>query len=233
MLEALRRRGQPLELRTVMGIDRTRNRRCAEALRGRAQGQRRPTIGTLGVVMLALITPSLAGCGGAATSTVTVTSPFSARDGELFDDAADYLTDPSGLSGAWADGWAKDLDERTKTANVVAVVKVKTIVSDIDLQQRKGVRLVPELSRAIRGTLPPDTGLSVSEGRPGYTSVDHNRTQLMDGDYVLFLKWYRTDDKSVLAHWHLAPASEAVMTRIEKALGMGEKSSSHIVIHKD
>lgn len=173
-----------------------------------------------------------AGCAAPAEG-IRVSSPFTPRDAELFDDAADFLKDATGLDGAWAEGWKNDLHGRSKGADVVAVVKINTIISDVDLQQRQGVRLMPSAVRALRGTLPPETGLRVSQGRPGFVSVDHNRTQLMDGTMVLFVKWYEAEDKSIAAHWHLSPASEQVMSEVEEALGMKEKGSSHIVIHRE
>lgn len=232
MCEAGRDSGQRLEFRSIVRIHSTRHIGPFEARPGAVIPRgvvARSTRALLSVVVAAALTA----CGGAATSVVKVTSPFSARDAELFDDAADYLTDPAGLQGAWAESWSRDVDDRTKGANVVAIVKVTTIVSDVDLAQHKGIRLVPEVSRPLKGTLPADTGLRVSEGRPGYVSVDSNRSQLMADEYVLFLKWYDTPDKTVAAHWHLAPASPPVIERIEKALGTGAPTKSHIVIHKD
>ena len=188
--------------------------------------------GALGVVLAFGWLALASGCA-APVEGIRVSSPFTSRDADLFDDAADFLKDATGLEGAWAEGWKNDLHGRSTGADVVAVVKISTIISDVDLQQRKGVRLMPDAVRALRGTLPPETGLRVSQGRPGFVSVDRNRTQLMGETMVLFVKWYEAEDKSIAAHWHLSPASEQVLAQVEEALGMREKGSSHIVIHHE
>lgn len=186
-------------------------------------------IWALGVVVALVLSFA---CGSSVPARA-VTSAFSVRHGELFDDAVDFMADPNAMDGSWAKRWQADLDGRVADSDVVAVIRVETLVSDTDPRKRGGLRLLPVAVRTLRGRLPPQTDLRVSEGRPGYVSVDANRSQIMADEFVLFLKWYQSEGSSVAAHWHLAPASDAVMARVEQAMGLRSDTTSHIVTHRE
>ena len=40
----------------------------------------------------------------------------------------------------------------------------------------------------------------------------------IDERFVVFVKWYEDEDGLVLAHWHLSPASDAILDRVEELL---------------
>lgn len=185
-------------------------------------------------VALLLLVPLLLCCGGAAAGgAAKPSSPFTAQDARVFDEAVDLLADPESLEGAWADSWRRDLDTCTGRADVVSVVSVETIVADIDPQGRKTFRLVPVPVRGLRGALPTGTSLRVRQDSPGYASVESNREALTGGQYLLFVKWYRTDDGHVLAHWHLAQATPPVVEIVEGMLGLREPAKRRVVIHRE
>lgn len=169
----------------------------------------------------------------AAAGKIAPSSAFTAQDATVFDDAVDLLSDPQGLDGAWGDSWRRDLEVRAKRADVVAIVTIETVVSDVDLQRRRGVRLNPVVVRTMRGRLPADLGLRVSQGQPGYASIDVNRRQLLAGEYLLFIKWALDEQGVVGARWHIAPASESLLASVEEALGVAAKSNSRVVIHRN
>src|SRR5262245_21455037 len=76
------------------------------------------------------------GCGGPRETVMRVTSPFTADLAPVFDNGLDLVRDPRVLEGQWLETWEDDLDRRIASSDVVAVVTVRTLRTDVDLEQR-------------------------------------------------------------------------------------------------
>lgn len=152
------------------------------------------------------------GCGGAAPQAV-VTSPFEAEDADIFDDGADFVADPTLLEGRWREDWADEFVDRIDKSDVIALVRIVTVRTSVDLNHRTSYHLVPESKQGVWQELPDSVELVVREGAPGYASVDHALERLQRGEYMLFIKWYTNDVGQVAAHWHLSPGTSPVIAR--------------------
>ncbi len=128
------------------------------------------------------------------------------------------MADPEGLEGRWREDWSRELDQRVSWSDVVAEVTVRTIRHDTDPNRQATLRLLAEPSRTLLGELPDELELKVEQHQPGFSTVDGNDRQILNTEFVAFLKWYQAQDGSVLPHWHLSPASEPVMSRVEYLL---------------
>lgn len=157
----------------------------------------------------------LSGCGGAQTEAV-VTSPFTGEDAVVFEDGVDFVFDPDVLEGRWREDWSRELQQRVERADIVAVVRVATLRTDVDLDRRTTYRLIATVERELLGEPPQEEmSLVVREGEGGFESVRSNERRVLDGDFVAFVKWYQTEHESVAPHWHLSPATDPVLRRVE------------------
>lgn len=152
------------------------------------------------------------GCGGGGAQAV-VSSPFDPEDAAYFDDGADFVADPTLLEGRWREEWADEFIGRIDKADVIALVRIVTVRTSVDLNHRTSYHLVPESKQALWQELPDAVELVVREGAPGYASVDHALERLQRGEYVLFIKWYTNDVGQIAAHWHLSPGTSPVIAR--------------------
>lgn len=146
-----------------------------------------------------------------------MTSPFTAEHAAVFDDGLDLVGDPRMLEGAWIETWERDLDLRVSAADVVALVTVRALRTDIDLEQRQTYRLVTHVDRTFLGQVSEDLTLSVVEGQGGFGFIRSNERRLLDEQYIAFVKWF-DDAGTVRARWHLAPATEPVALRVRDLL---------------
>ena len=173
-------------------------------------------LGRIGVatIMLAMV----AACGS-ATSPAAVSSPFTSEHTALYDDAVDFVHDPTILDGGWRDDWSHKLSERVGESDGVFLVRVRTVRSDVNPDQEESYRLVAETDAALRGR-PPDAEWSLPVGPAGEASVAGNEERLLDSSFVLFVKYYADEETGrVLPHWHLSPASDGVVRRVEYLIG--------------
>lgn len=169
-------------------------------------------LSTLCVLVLLAIPASWA-CGGGGTE-VHLT-PFTAEQREVFEDGVDFVADPQGLEGRWREDWTRDLDRRVTWADVIAIVTVRTMRTDTDPNQRTTFRLMAEIGRSLLGDAPPDVEMVVRQDSMGFDTVDGNHRQILDTEFIAFLKWYENENGDVKPHWHLSPSSDPVVSRTE------------------
>jgi hypothetical protein len=193
--------------------------------------------GPLVSTVVALAAALSVGCGGAAPKPRPVTE-FTERDGRLFEDGVDFVGDPEALGGRWRDEWSEHLDHRVRRADAVAIVMVRTVRTDIDLDRRSTYRLLADVEEELLGALPEELSLTVNEQQQGFTTVQGNEERILNQPFVAFVKWYRTRSGQVEAHWHLAPASEPVLDRtawlLEKRRDVErDRGRRSVVVHDD
>lgn len=155
------------------------------------------------------------GCGGTAEP-ARATTPFTADHAEIFEDGVDFIADPTSLEGRWREDWSRDLDRRVSESDLIAKVVIHTIHTDTDLDRVSTYRLVAEVTEELWGGAPEEElQLTVREGEAGYGTLEGNDRRVLDQPFVAFIKWYDAPDGTVRAHWHLAPSTEPVVTRVE------------------
>ena len=171
-------------------------------------------------VLLALTLLVLPACGGAPARTVDVPAYTSAHE-PLFENGIDMVEAPDDLGGSWLESYDQELDQRIQMADVVALVTVRTLRTDVDLDRRETRRIVTEIDRTFIGeeTLEgEDLVLTVQEGTGGYGSVITNERRLLNARFIAFVKWERVGDTDLVAHWHLSPATDDVALRVRREL---------------
>lgn len=153
----------------------------------------------------------LVACGASAPP-ARVSSPFTAEDAEIFDDGIDFVAAPAGLEGAWHEDWREDLERRVGMADLIAIITVDTIRTDVDLERRETVRLLASVDDELVGEAPGDElQLITREGQPGFGTVQGNDRRILNQPFVAYVKWYTDSAGEVRPHWHLAPATAQVV----------------------
>jgi len=157
-----------------------------------------------------------AGCGG-SSGFMRVTSPMTAADEVRFDNGVEMVGDIEGLSGAWRDTWNEEMDERIGRADLIAVVAVRTVHQDTDLERRNSYRLVADVEEVLRGDGSGTLQLSSRQGDRGFVTVGDAERRILGGRFVAFVKWAQPggEDAPVIARWHLAPETESVRSWVE------------------
>jgi hypothetical protein len=161
------------------------------------------------VLTLAFALPA---CGSAPTA-IRVTSPMTATELRVFDHGVDFVDDPEILSGQWRRNWSDELQVRVGSADIILLTRINSAQATRIPDVGPSYRLDIAPSGALLGTS-TDIDLVSAEGDPGFSSIDRNQPRLLAGDFVLFVKWYQSDDGTVGAHWHLSPATESVTSRV-------------------
>lgn len=178
------------------------------------------------------------GCAPTLPPEPIATRPLSAAEALLYENGVDNVADPDVLEGRWREDWSRELDERVTGADVVAVVTVKTLRTDVDPGRRVTYRLVIVTDRQIVGEIPDELSLSVTEADRGFNSVDGNERRILDQSFVLFAKYeLATGNDKVTTRWHLAPAAEGVVARVdylaERRRGVErQQPARRVVVHQ-
>jgi hypothetical protein len=167
---------------------------------------------------LSSIFVAVAACGGGSQEVEVQVTPFTEEHAAVFEDGIDFVADPEGLEGRWREDWSRELDQRVSWSDVVAVITIRTIRTDTDPNRETTLRLLAEPSRTLLGEIPDEIELKVGHEQAGFSTVEGNDRQILNTEFVAFLKWYQAADGSVRPHWHLAPASDPVMSRVEYLL---------------
>jgi len=185
----------------------------------------------------------LLACGGASEPVRTNVEPFTAQHEPLFENGVDMVRDPDALGGGWLGTWEDELDRRVSLADVVALVTIRTLRTDVDLDRRETYRLVAHADRVYLGEeqlADEDLLLSVAEGQGGYGTVQNNERRLLDEQFIAFVKWQRDAESGELVpRWHLSPATESVATRVRSLLEqrrdvtVDDGTRRRVIIHRN
>lgn len=169
------------------------------------------------------LSPVGAACGS-SRPTVRATSPFEPVHARFFDDAADFIREPVTLGGQWASDWDEELRGRVGYADTVALIKIETLRTSIDVERHRTYHLLCRADRLLRGTLPDEDRIevSVAEGSGGFETIARNERRLVEGQYLLFIKWAE-ENEEVIPRWHLSPASERALGDVRRMLVEAER----------
>jgi len=162
-------------------------------------------------------------------------SEFTPSDASLFSDGLDMTGDTVALGGRWAEDYAQTLSQRVDRADLIALATVTTLRTDVTPEQRRTHWLVVKLDKRFKGQFSNELPLAVTEGAPGYESVDRSRDELLHQQFVLFTKWQQesqeSNDGPVRARWHLSRATPELIKSVRGQLGLLPASTHKIIEH--
>jgi hypothetical protein len=174
-------------------------------------------------------------CGGKSPAEVQYAEATPEQE-RVFEHGVDFVAALEGLEGRWRDDWDRDLQTRVASADFIGTIKVKTLLTETDPEQRVTHRLVGNVQRTLAGKADTEIELRVREGQPGFLSVHDNLQRIQEREFVAFVKWYRDDVGERAAHFHLSPASEAIVSETEstvalKRQGPDSKKGERVIVH--
>jgi len=136
---------------------------------------------------------------------------FRPSDAPLFDNAVDLVEEPVIVEGEWTGAF----ERRVGRADLIAAVRVDSLSSDF-VSRRSSYRLAVRVKNRLKGNSSKELLLRVGDDEPGYETVRVNEDRLLEGSFVVFLKWAVTPESSEpIARWHLSPDSDAVREKID------------------
>jgi hypothetical protein len=171
------------------------------------------TMKILALASLALITA----CGAPPVTVAAVTSPFTAEHEAIFENGIDLVRDPRMLEGPYLETWEDELARRSAAADVVALVTVRTLRTDVDLERRETYRLITHVDQVYFGeNVGEELVFLVREGEGGFATVRANERRLLDTQYIAHLKWAEDEDGTVRPRWHFSAASDQIAGRVRR-----------------
>jgi hypothetical protein len=149
------------------------------------------------------------GCAGASPNAPT--THFEPSDVSLFDNSVDLVEAPVIVEGQWSGAF----EQRVARADLIAVVQVASLSSDL-VKRRSAYRLTVKVGDRLKGNSSAELTLRVRDDEPGYHTVRVNEDRLLRDPFVAFIKWEAAaGSPELVAHWHLSPDSNAVRDKIE------------------
>jgi len=169
-------------------------------------------------------------CGAAKPST-KLSPPLTAEQAKSFESGVDFVASLEGIEGRWRDDWDKDLETRVTSADVIALVTVRTLRTDTDPEQKVTHRLLARVDRELVGKAGKEIELAVKADEIGFNSVHDNLGRMGDKQFVAYL---RRGPESL--HWHLSPASDQVVTETESRItqlqrGPSKGTGERVIVH--
>ncbi|MFK7992163.1 MAG: hypothetical protein AB8I08_39455 [Sandaracinaceae bacterium] len=186
----------------------------------------------------------LAACGPATPNVAELDlEPYNEEHAAVFENGVDMVADPQALGGSWLRTWEEELDQRISMADLVALVTVRAMRHDTDLERRDTLRLVAHPDRVFLGqetiTEGQDILFSVREGEGGYGTVENNERRLLDSQFFAFVKWERDSADQLIPHWHLSPATDDVALRVRDVLAerrqiaRDNQGTRRVIVHRE
>lgn len=172
-------------------------------------------------------------CGGSSDSLRV--SDFTEEHAKVFDNSVDFISDPELLEDQARQQWQATLQARSKLSDFIAVAKVSTLVSDVDLEKQTTYRLVSTIVRELFGNgRGKELTFAVKEGAEGYPRVEQNQQRILNQSFIAYVKWTKQEGGQIGQRWHLSPASDNVMSRLNAVLVLkkGNKKVVHVVYQK-
>jgi hypothetical protein len=176
----------------------------------------------------------LMGCaGGGASGVMHPSSPFLETDGPLFEDGVDLVGDPQSLSGKWADDYATELRERVNRSDLIALLSVNTLRSDVSPSQHTTHWLVAQVGDVFKGKYEGELSLPSADDAIGFDSVDRERGNILRKPLVVFAKWAKDADTGVIRpRWHLAAGTRDVVDAVRLQIsGAPPPSQTEVIEH--
>jgi hypothetical protein len=144
------------------------------------------------------------------------TSPFTSEMARHFDDSVDYISNLDDIGGRLGADFRTQLEFLARQSDLVAITRIETVTVSQDPDGTQSYRLTAEVLESIRGQVPEGNrvGLRATQGQPGYNTVQGRQERLSANRWLLFVKWYIDGVGDVRPHWHLSPATDALVRRI-------------------
>ena len=180
--------------------------------------------------VLAALCLSCAGSHGPVQAP-SPSSPFLDSDKPLFEDGVDLMADPEGLSGRWAEDWSRELHERVERSDLIALLTVNTLSTDVSPEQSSTHRLVAEVGDVLKGKFQGELALASSEDSIGFDSVDRERGNILRRPLIVFAKWVRDEAGIVRPRWHLAVGSKTIVEAVRLEIAGERPDSTTVVEH--
>ena len=150
----------------------------------------------------------------------------------LFEDGVDMLGEPDGLSGRWAEDWSSELHDRVERSDLIAVLTINTLRTEVSPEQRQTHWFVADVGDVLKGQYSGELGLAAPEDSIGFESVEREQQNMLHKPMVLFAKWVADEAGVVRAHWHLAPASKSIVNAVRLTLaGAPPSQTTEIIEH--
>lgn len=162
-------------------------------------------------------------CGGASTNNVRYT-PLTPDQERVFEHGVDFVAALEGLEGRWREDYERDLQERVAGADFIGIVKIGTLLTETDPEQRNTHRLVASASRTMAGEDLKNLELRTRQGQTGFPTIHDNLQRIEAREFVVYVKWYRDDQGERAAHFHLSPASEQIVSATESVITLANKA---------
>lgn len=168
---------------------------------------------------------ALSACGGSQKKTeYTPATPEQLR---VFEHGVDFVAALEGIEGRWREDWDRELQERVGAADFIGVVKIETLLTETDPEQVVTHRLVGRVGRTIAGKAEKTLELRVRESDGGFATIHDNVARIQAREFLAYVKWYRDDAGERAAHFHLSPASDAVVGETEKVVALRQGASKN------
>jgi hypothetical protein len=160
-----------------------------------------------------------ASCGGPASPTgLTPGGPWSEALAPVFDDTVDFVTPLRTILGTeWFDEYGAQLERRLAAADVVAVVRVTSIVPGATEQAPGSIEATVEESLSGGATVGSVLRLDLDPGAGARVRDDRARIEEL-GRFVAFVRLYADTTGDVRNHWHLSPRDDDLLSVIRRVL---------------
>jgi hypothetical protein len=166
---------------------------------------------------VALLLTTAAACGApAAPTALEPTQPWSDTLVAVFDDSADWVTPLRTLLGTpWFDEYAATLERRLAEADVVAVVRLKTIVPAPAASASGALEV--EVERPLTDNVVVGQLLRLEVSPEAAERLEAERARLEDQQrFVVYVRLFRGELQEVRNHWHLSPADPDLVNTIRR-----------------
>jgi hypothetical protein len=181
------------------------------------------------MLVTALVLGSCATASGGVHGPQKPSSPFMEADKLLFEDGVDMIGEPDGLTGRWAEDWNTELRDRVQRSDLIALLTVNTLRTEVSPDQRHTHWLVAEVGDVLKGNYSGELGLAATETSVGFESVERERQNILHKPMVVFAKWVADDAGVVRAHWHLAPATKNIVSAVRLSLAGAPPSTVDVI----
>ena len=164
-------------------------------------------------------------CGCAATS-FRVGDEWDPKETPFFDDGVDVVEDISTLSGKWAYRHEKETDGRMQLADFVGVVNILSVQTKSDFNVEAAKRIDVEVVETIYGNTPAGIiQLLSTREAPGHQLLLRYE-QRLSGKRLVFIRWFKQEDKTIGHHFHISPASEYLVPKVRAAMDMRKRKEA-------
>ena len=173
----------------------------------------------LSLLAPAFLAASIAACGATAGPRgLQPSGPWSDELASVFDDTVDFVTPLRTILGTeWFDEYGAQLERRLAAADVVAVVRVTSIVPAATEQAMGSIEASVEESLAGGAAAGTVLRLDLDPGAAERVQGQRARVEEL-GRFVAFVRLYGDATGEVRNHWHLSPRDDDLLGVVRRVL---------------